>query len=178
MIASLKSESQPDNCRSHVARQWERGIWDSGLSHATSMLDAGAHRIRLLSTTFSRWSHQAGVPPQARRQWRASDSEHCLKRRMFLCSCAYNPRAFMHVQRKSAVQDGGYREARACPSGQIAHRTPSCHGQLLAHLLAGLQAEPGYSSGVVCGCTVGAQSHQQVGQFVGAEQITRHWIES
>jgi hypothetical protein len=45
-------------------------------------------------------------------------------------------------------------------------------------LLAGLQAEPGYSSGVVGGCTMGAQSHQQVGQFVGVEQITRHWIES
>lgn len=63
-------------------------------------------------------------------------------------------------------------------SDRAPHAVLPLHGQLLAHLLAGLQAEPGYSSGVVGGCTVGAQSHQQVGQFVGAEQITRHWIES
>jgi hypothetical protein len=33
-------------------------------------------------------------------------------------------------------------------------------------------------AGVVGGCTVGAQSHQQIGQFLRVEQISCHRIES
>ena len=110
-------------------------MWDSGVSHATSMLDTGGTSHPPVGHLLT--PGRSGGQPFRKRGGNGSvpalpDTAHV--------TVVSLPRSPDHAP----------------------HAVLPLYGQ---HLVLG-------------GCTVGAQSHQQVGQFLGAEQITGHWIES